>query len=142
MATPRRLVSAGTGLVTAAALVTALGGPALARADDRPCGPEFGKEIGGTIYTVQICPDWAPTGGIPVYSTPHQESAEIVGRVNAAGDDWYECATRGDDYDAEEGLVNDWWAQTMADNGRWGYVSQVYFQGGDNWEPDAGLRGC
>jgi hypothetical protein len=113
----RRVVSASTGLVTAAALVTALGGPAQARSDDYPCGPEFGKEIGGTIYAVQICPGWA------------------------GGDDWYECATRGDSY-AHEGLVNDEWAQSMADNGKWGYVSQVYFQGGDNWESDASPRGC
>ncbi|NRQ40026.1 hypothetical protein HII36_50615 [Nonomuraea sp. NN258] len=138
----RRIISAGTALVAAAALAASLGGPAQARADAHPCGEPYPHEVGGTVHTVQICPDWAPDGRIPVYSTVQESSGEIVGYIEAAGPDWYECGLRGDDYDALEGVVNDWWAGTMADNGAWGYVSQVYFRGGGNWEPDANLRRC
>ena len=35
--------------------------------------------------------------------------------------------------------MNVWWASTRADDGAWGWVSEVYFKGGDENDPDAGL---
>jgi hypothetical protein len=39
------------------------------------------------------------------------------------------------------GYVNNWWATTLADNGRYGWVPEVYFRGGEDFEADAGLFG-
>jgi len=39
-------------------------------------------------------------------------------------------------------LENDWWAYTMADNSKRGWMNEVYFKGGNNNEPDAGIINC
>lgn len=44
--------------------------------------------------------------------------------------------------DGQREYRNYWWAATMADNDTWGYVSEVYFRGGGNDQPDGGLREC
>ncbi|MEO3869337.1 hypothetical protein ABGB18_10945 [Nonomuraea sp. B12E4] len=117
-----------------------LAGPAWARADDSPCGVPFERVIDGEAHTVQICPDWSPDGRIPVHATVRD--TRVVGHIEAAGDDWYACGLKGRRHALGNGRLNDWWAKTMADNGTWGYVSQVYFRGGGNLEPDRGLLRC
>ncbi len=40
------------------------------------------------------------------------------------------------------GYYYDWWAYTKADNGRWGWVPEMFFVGGDNMDPDRKLAMC
>ncbi|WP_285496887.1 hypothetical protein [Actinomadura sp. NBRC 104425] len=127
---------AGTSPVTLGVLVAAslvAPGPALA-VDDKPCAPpvphpEYGK--------VQYCP--LSRGNVPVYAGRKQESG-IIGYLRKGGSaNWflgYQCR----DGTIRLGrLANDWWAAAKADNGRLGWVPEIYFAGGGNFEPDAGL---
>ena len=61
-----------------------------------------------------------------------------MGYINPEGLDWYRAQLEGGTYTLGP-YSNFWWAETIADNGRWGYVSQVYFQGGGNYQRDACL---
>ncbi|MFC4113861.1 hypothetical protein [Nonomuraea zeae] len=137
--------NAGATLTTAAltsALTGAPAAPAQARADAFPCGAPFEVTIGRDVHTVQKCPDWSDSGRIEVYADTSVDSG-AVGEVSVAGDQWYECGRQGGSVYLSGGDVgNDWWARTRANTGRWGYVSQLYFKGGGNFEPDAGLRRC
>ncbi len=118
--------------VIAGALVTA---PSPANAqDNQPCGRLVRNN------TARICPDWAPNGRIPVFDHSGPGRTQI-GHINAAGDDWYACQAEGDTY-VLGNARNNWWAYTMADNGEWGMVSQVYFLGGSNFERDGNLQNC
>ncbi|MEV0383684.1 hypothetical protein [Nonomuraea sp. NPDC050643] len=133
------LTAAWTVTLTAAALTA---GPAQARVDHDPCDREFQKRVGGVWHTVQICREWGDGGKIPVHANTSLESP-VVGWIWIAGDDWYECGLKGGLYNIGGGeFVHDWWARTMADNDRWGYVSQIYFTGQGQMEADAGLRLC
>lgn len=61
----------------------------------------------------------------------------------APGADWYRCQGLGDLYGlGGTPYSNIWYAWTMADNGQWGWVSEVYFQGGGNNEADGRLARC
>jgi hypothetical protein len=125
------------GIAVAATVAT---GPAAHAADNAPCGAQWWHS-GRQIY-VQTCPDWSPDGRIGVYATPSAAAgARIVGYIDSAGDDWYVCGLRGHAY-GFDGYQSDWWALTVADNGQPGYVNQVFFRGGDNYEPDANLVRC
>lgn len=133
----RRLasVAAATGVALSSSLFV---GVAAASADSQPCGaawshPEYGQ--------VQTCPDWSPVGEIPVLAHTGKE-ADLVGTIDAAGSDWYKCQVRGDAHSGPDGIANDWFAVTVADNGKPGVVPQVFFKGGANYEPDAGLQHC
>ncbi|MDP4500425.1 hypothetical protein [Nonomuraea turcica] len=121
--------------VALAGLATAAPAAQAAAGDAQPCGRQY--QHNGR--TVQNCPDWSPSGSIPVYASPAK--GRIVGTINPAGGDWYLCQKTGASYE-RGGYRNYWWASTMADNNQWGYVSEVYFRGGGNNEPDAGLRTC
>ena len=125
-----------TALVVAPLIVAAAAPAAQAFAgDSQPCGKAYQHHT----YTVQNCPDWSPIGSIPVYESARKGT--IVGHIDPAGADWYLCEKAGASYTLG-GYRNFWWAATMADNDRWGYVSEVYFRGGGNDESDAGLREC
>ncbi|TDB95017.1 hypothetical protein E1267_42315 [Nonomuraea longispora] len=108
---------------------------AQAAGDGQPCGKAYRH---GT-YKVHNCPDWSPSGSIPVHKSPRKGT--IVGYINPSGDDWYLCEKVGARYTLGR-YQNFWWAATMADNNKWGYVNEVYFRGGGNNEPDAGLHTC
>jgi hypothetical protein len=129
--------------IAVAATLLALGALAAsaspAAADGSPCGGQFWHNHG---WHVQYCPDWSPNNWIPVFAD-HRTSSPQVGSIYAPGDDWYICQGRYPSVYAlsygGSSLQNDWWAYTMADNGQMGYVPEVYFQGGRNYEPDAAL---
>jgi hypothetical protein len=122
----------------AVAAVVAPAGASASTSDTIPCGAEFAHA--GTI--VQYCPDWSPNNYIPVYAG-HSIGSGQIGTIYAPGNDWYECQHKyPNDIYALGPYQNDWWAKTMADNGRWGWISEVYFRGGNNYEPDAGLNFC
>ena len=128
-----------TGIAVAATVAT---GPAANAADNAPCGAQWWHS-GYQVY-VQTCPDWSPPkyGVIPVYEYPSARPGQRkVGEIDPAGSDWYVCGLKGDSY-GFDGFQNDWWALTVADNGQTGYVNQVFFRGGDNYEPDANLVRC
>ncbi|MBF8186059.1 hypothetical protein ITP53_09935 [Nonomuraea sp. K274] len=105
------------------------------QADGSPCGPQY--QHNGR--TVQNCPDWSPSGSIPVYGS--NAKGTVVGYIDPAGTDWYVCEVTGASHTVGE-YRNYWWALTMADNHKWGYVSEVYFRGGGNDQDDGGLREC
>jgi hypothetical protein len=123
----------------ASASTSAPASPATVAVDDQPCSGAFIHQPSG--LEMRYCPDWAPSGrSIPVHQNT-SKSSQVVGYINPAGADWYYCQQQGDRYTLGQ-YVNNWYAYTMADNGRWGWVNEVYFQGGDNNERDAGLGGC
>lgn len=130
-----RRMLAMLGVVGALALsMIAMAAPAHA-VDNYPCGAQWWHS--GVGQYVQYCPDWAPDNQIPVLNS----SWGVEGYINAPGNDWYVCQSVGGTYTLGS-YSNDKWAWTMADNGRWGWVSEVYFRGGNNFEADAGLRWC
>ena len=112
-----------------------------AAADDRPCGAHTVRNSGGAI-TTQNCPIYLPRamGYVPVHALA--PGARPVGRLVAGGDvNWFLCQASGPLY--QEGPYhNVWWALTLSDDGRRGWVSEVHFSGGGNDEPDAALRVC
>lgn len=108
--------------------------PAFAH-DNYPCGPANTVKFG---YHVQYCPLW--TAPVPVYSWRDPGSTR-VGWLYSASNNWFVCQTDIAATTVHYGpYYNKWWARTMADNLRWGWVPEVYFKGGDNNEPDATLR--
>nr|WP_055505727.1 hypothetical protein [Nonomuraea pusilla] len=137
-----RPAAAGAAAFAVAAL---LAPPAHARPPAPPpsaCGAPVDRQLGDVAVTMQLCPDWAPAGRIPVHSGTRPAGAKVVGWIDPAGDGWYECGMRGDPYRGIPGAVSRWWAAAMADNGRWGYVSQLYLQGGREGDPEQSLRRC
>lgn len=131
--------------------VVAVAGASPASATDgNPCGAAWNHPRHGQVQT---CPDWSNRADnlIPVYSG-YSGQPIVVGWINAAGDDWYRCQvgpvqdpsvlTASMHYNGHE-IQNNWWALTLADDGRtWGYVPEIFFRGGNNFERDAGLRLC
>jgi hypothetical protein len=130
-ARPRRL--GWKSLVAAGALVAGavVGGASPASATDlHPC---VRPQIFRSSHWVQICPLWR--GQVPVYSSPdHGNGAPVVGYlVNGGVSNWFV----GDRYRSRYTYgryYNHWWAYTEADNGRWGWVPEVFFSGGGNDE--------
>lgn len=112
--------------------------PSAFAADDAPCGPPF--QVGGRM--VQRCPLWR--GDVPVFRFENGVPVEQVGQLNVGGDaNWFECQFQFPDQSYPLGnAVNNWWAFTQADNGQWGWVPEVFFAGGGDFEADAGLALC
>lgn len=107
-----------------------------AEAYDRwPCDPPRWQSYYGIyVQNCTIWKSWAPVRQSADASSP------IVGYLQWAGStNWftYQCYW-GVQWEGQ--WVTNKWAYTLADNGRWGYVSQVYFMGGDNWEWDGRLK--
>jgi hypothetical protein len=128
-------------MTLAAMLVIVFAGFSPAAAEDEsPCGDPYWHD--GVGMEVQDCSMWRDS--VPVVSSAsgdgiHDEVGELV---NAEGN-WFTCQLQGSSYQVPgTDYVNDLWAATMADNGEWGFVSQAYFSGGDNNEPDGNLAMC
>lgn len=101
--------------------------------DSAPCGRPY--EDHGRV--VQKCPLWR--GDVPVTRFGNE-----VGQLAEGGKaNWFVCQWRFPDqpYEFDE-YHNTWYALTEADNGEVGWVSEVFFAGGNNDEPDANLRHC
>ena len=115
------------------AALSATAGSALA-AGNTSCGKPWRHANAGTVHTCRL---W-PSGPIPVRARADATSP-VVGVLKRGGwANWFDSQTRGRSY-TERGAVNDWYAHTKADNGRWGYVTEVYFARGDDNESDARL---
>lgn len=118
-------------------------------ADDQPCLAPYDEPGYGLV---QRCPIYVPRrGSVPVDAFQGTRPVE-VGRLLQGGTvNWFVCQSDrpdgvlpdryGDpDYPS---LTNRWWAKTQADrSSAWGWVNEIYFKGGLNDEPDAGLRTC
>jgi hypothetical protein len=66
----------------------------------------------------------------------------VVG-VLGAGDSWFVCQRKfGITLEYGGGVVNNWFAYTLADNGYWGWASATHFSAGGNMEPVPGLGYC
>lgn len=95
--------------------------------------------------SVPLMPGDAGTAtiNVPVYDTADAgngakqiDTLYVGGTANwFVGQQWRSRYTSGP-------YTNRWWAFTLGDNGRWGWVPQVFFSGGANDERDAGLHLC
>jgi hypothetical protein len=139
-----RQVGRITRIAAAVAVAASIVAPAGAQAyDGSPCGGQWWHGYYGSY--VQNCPLWR--AGVPVrnhananYYDADGPGTTIVGYLTYGGwANWFYYQCRGDAYSAS-GATNDWWGKTVADNGREGYVSEVYFSGGNDYERDRGLR--
>jgi hypothetical protein len=106
--------------------------------DSYPCGRRTSITMSGRRYDVQYCPLWR--GNVPVLKDPWPGS-RVVGYLTYGGSaNWfsYQCPEPDKPYRLGK-YWNTWYGYTMADNGQWGFVSEVYFSGGKNNERDRGL---
>lgn len=112
-----------------ALLVLPMAVPAASAHDSYPCGPVRNGH--------QVCQMWR--GNVPVLNT----NWHVVGHLWNASGNWFVCQQRGGTYHVPgTSYYNNWWAYTLSDDGGWGWVSEAYFKGGNNYERDAGLRSC
>jgi hypothetical protein len=124
---------------TASLLASGAGSASGASATDgQPCAR---PQVTRARHVVQYCPLWR--GNVPVYRSPAAgNNQRPVGHLAEGGSaNWFV----GDHYASRYQLgsyYHHWWAFTLADNGRWGWVPEVYFAGGGNDETDAGLYVC
>ena len=134
------------GLLTAAAALAALAAltaPAAHATDDVPCHSPVERDLtdplSGRVWpgtTVLHCN--LTSGHVPVFAS-RSPGAPIVGYLEQGGAaNWFVTEMKGQTF-RDGAAENYWWGSTMADNGRWGWVPEVYFAGGDNNEDDAGL---
>jgi hypothetical protein len=134
------------GLLTAAAALVALAAltaPAAHATDDVPCRSPVKRDLAdplsGRVWpgtTVMYCN--LTRGHVPVFAS-RSPGAPVVGHLEQGGAaNWFVTETRGQTF-RDGAAENHWWGSTMADNGRWGWVPEVYFAGGEKNEGDAGL---
>jgi hypothetical protein len=131
---PRRAIA---GLTTLAAT----GAFAVATAPANAAPPTQCIEMNGDKYP--HCP--LNRASVPVYETP--SFTKRVGTLNAGGlANWFKFQVVGTRV-SDGRFSNIWWAYTRADRvdgkpGAWGYVPEVYFQGGGihTQKPARGLR--
>lgn len=131
---------------TSAVALVALGllaSPAAQARDGSPCGNAHRNQHYGMVMN---CPLW--TGSVPVYAAPFNSSSSrgrVVGHLwNGGSANWFFYQSRffGALYalrHAGTTYGNYWWAYTVSDEGSKGWVSEVYFKGGTNYEADGGL---
>jgi hypothetical protein len=136
--TPGRTIIAGA----LAALAIAAAGAQPATAYDRyPCTL---KKAGvpmtwlGHVWKIDkmTCP--LTRGHVPVYVRRNPESRVIGELVSGGSANWFVYERTGVETRVGNGK-NQWWASTLADNGRWGWVNEAYFKGGRDNEDDRGL---
>ncbi len=127
------------GLLLGTGSILGTDSPAMAE-DDQPCSEP--RWHNGVQMLVQDCEMWQ--GAVPVVAGfEGAASQKVVGELTSASGNWFTCQLAGASYQVPgTNYVNHWWAATMADNDKWGFVNEAYFAGGDNNEPDAKLASC
>jgi lysophospholipase L1-like esterase len=135
-------------LLLALSLSATLASHAQAR-DALPCAAPYTHPRHGVV---QRCPLVMPGRGyVPVHGFDARGRVVEVGRLNFAGSrNWFVCQTnrpggvRVNRYvdSSLPNLRNGWWARTLSDDRRWGWVNEIYFAGAANDERDVGLRTC
>jgi hypothetical protein len=134
-------------------VVGALGGAhaELAAAYDAyPCGREV--TMPWSPDPVQPCPltsplppnNWVPVYRVPVPNPRGNPPPAPAGWLQSTVGRYFVChrAFPAALYYHPSGWRNLWWAYTRDDAGNWGWVPEVFFKGGDDDEPDYGLRSC
>ncbi|WP_458247815.1 hypothetical protein [Streptomyces sp. MAI_2237] len=135
------------GLLTAAAALAALAAltaPAAHATDDVPCPTAPSSGTSPTRSPAGVRPGTTvphcnlTRGHVPVFAS-RSPGAPVVGHLERGGAaNWFVTEMKGQTF--RDGTAENYrWGSTMADNGRWGWVPEVYFAGGDNNEDDAGL---
>jgi hypothetical protein len=131
---------AGAAVVATAAVVA--GAPSASATGNPACGSLF-HPWSGSAYA-QYCPMWR--GSVPVYDPP---GGKIVGYLWEGGSaNWFWCQNRfAGVVSTVNGYSSDWWAYTVADNGRSGAVPGTYYAGssavwGGTTTAPPGLRHC
>ncbi|MFD3474571.1 hypothetical protein [Streptomyces sp. NPDC058695] len=77
-------------------------------------------------------------GHVPVHAS-RSPGSPVVGHLEQGGAaNWFVTEMKGETY-RDGAAVNNRWASTRADNGRWGWTPEVHLAGGGNYEDDAGL---
>jgi hypothetical protein len=129
------LITVLAAVASASVVVVPSNVPSAAAEDESPCGYTYQHQG----WTVQDCPLWR--GNVPVYDW-YGSDPRVVGYLDYGGwANWFVCHRVGSTY-VFAGHMNNWWALTMADNGRWGWVPEVFFAGGEDFDPDRGLVRC
>jgi Prokaryotic phospholipase A2 len=123
----------------------------LKRSDDAyPCGARVHVRWDSALD--QQCPltgALREPGGywVPAYAKATAEGRAAVtpiGWLHSTSGQYFRCQARfARDYvHPRTGWRNDWWAYAKTDDGHWWWVPEVYFHGGSNDQPDAGLVTC
>jgi hypothetical protein len=118
--------------------------------DAYPCGARVHVRWDSALE--QPCPLAGPLrepGGywVPAYSKATAErlaAVRPIGWLHSTSGQYFRCQARfARDYvHPQMGWRNDWWAYAQTDDGHWGWVPEVYFHGGSNDQPVAGLVIC
>lgn len=137
--TMARFLAVSSAVTAMTAAMTTYGtSPALA-ADSAPCGGQFTHHTAAYGNKVQHCPLWR--SNVPVDASGVQPPRKIGSLVHGGSTNWFVCQATG--YELKYGSYrNKWWAFTESDQGKWGWVNEVYFSGGGNNQPDSRLRHC
>lgn len=114
------------------------------RPEDAPTSDRFPCDSGQQTeanHKVQYCPLWR--ANVPVYDSPDKgNGARQIDTLYVGGKaNWFVGQSYRSNHTFES-YNNRWWAFTLGDNNKWGWVPQVFFQGGNNNERDAGLATC
>ena len=111
------------------------GTPALST-DSFPC--TRGSPYPSLPYACPVV--WPSNGKIPIYASG---TTTIIDYLHSStGTQYFACEATGGRY-TRGSDTNIWWAWTQGDeHGSWGWVPEVFFKGGLNDEPDAGLPTC
>ena len=78
-----------------------------------------------------------------MFASPDQGNAgPSVGTLRSGGrQNWFVGQAQRSTYRLD-GTENRWWAYTLSDDRTWGWVPEVFFAGGKDNDPDAGLAVC
>jgi hypothetical protein len=133
-----------------AASAVALHAAPAAATDSYPCGKQV--QVPWSIEPVQPCPltsplvpnNWVPVYRVPVSNPQGHAPPAPQGWLKTMTGRYFQCDRlfTGAMYYHPSGWRNNWWATTRDDAGHWGWVPEAFFKGGDDDEPDYGLRTC
>ena len=100
---------------------------------------------------MQRCPLVAPlppNGWVPLHARPVARAAgapapAATGWLKGTANQYFVCQREfSATYVHSQGWRNRWWAYTLSDDQKWGWVPEVFFKGGNDNERDKGLVIC
>lgn len=116
------------------------------------CGAAGTYSAGSSAATPATTPCYGWNGhyyaGLKEYNCSFDLTSPVRNKYNtqvgtlAPGTSWVLCQRRGSTIHIGTSYYNYWWAFTMADNGRLGWVNAVYGSGGDNYGAFRGVPLC
>jgi hypothetical protein len=146
----RRRAGRALGALVVAGVLGGAGAPPAAAYDAYPCGREV--TVPWSVEPVHPCPltsplppnNWVPVYRVPVPNPRGSPPPAPAGWLHSTVGRYFVChkAFPAALYYHPSAWRNLWWALTRDDSGNWGWVPEVFFKGGDDDEPDYGLRAC